>query len=190
MSPCTTERAHSEFSPHLCQPGLQHERKQQKNHKDYREESPQTPGVWSCPVELPLVSSSDKTEGISPIPPHRAGRWQTVYHVNTAEIRPGSSLGVSSDPEQKHLFSTSLCLQASESKANLPWPCFSFSLTLPPSEEIQGGGRTNTAGGTNAPEMEQEDPSQGDPSTEVLAEDLSYKLLTSPAPRYGNPTKV
>lgn len=147
MGPRTTARVHFEFSPRPCQRGLHRERKQRKKItkiKETMERADQLGGLqsqrWSRPIELPLVSFSDKTEHITPIAARRAVLRRALYNVNTAEIRPCSSRGVSSDPEQKDLFSTRLCQQASESRATPSGPRVSVSLTLsPPPREPRGG---------------------------------------------------
>ncbi len=83
--------------------------------------------VPGYPVYPPVVSYSYRTEHITPIPPNRAMHQLTVCSVNTAEIRLSSSHGVSSDPEQKDVFSSYRCQRASENSAT---PLQSLSRSL------------------------------------------------------------
>lgn len=88
--------------------------------------------VPGYPVYPPVVSYSYRTEHITPIPPNRAVHRLTVCSVNTAEIRLSSSHGVSSDPEQKDMFSSYRCQRASENSATPFNPSLSLSVTSSP----------------------------------------------------------
>lgn len=94
----------------------------------------------------PLVSYSYRTEHITTIPPKRAAHRLTVCSVNTAEIRLRSSHGVSSDPEQRDVFSSYRCQQASENSATPFKPSLLLFVTSSPPGSLfpeQTEGQTN-----------------------------------------------
>lgn len=93
------------------------EKRQQSPEIDSKRNTNTVKSVPGYPVYPPVVSYSYRTEHITPIPPNRAMHQLTVCSVNTAEIRLSSSHGVSSDPEQKDVFSNYQCQQASENSA-------------------------------------------------------------------------